>query len=109
MTTATSSASFEDTRVAKYQILYWKDIPSVVEASDASGTVKLQLSDRFQMLIDSVAMRLGMAGTDEYLDQWEHGEEEDRPGTAREVADAVAKEMEDRFSEFRDRGLGAGS
>jgi Virulence factor len=104
-----SSACSEDPRVAKYQILYWKDIPSVVEATDDTGTVKRQLSDRFQMLIDSVAMRLGMAGTDAYLDQWEHGDEENRPGTPREVADAVAKELEDRFAEFRDSGLGPGN
>lgn len=92
--------------MAKYQVLYWKDIPSVVEATDASGSAKVQLSDRFQALIDAVAMRLGMAGTDAYLDQWEHGDEQERGGTAREVADAVVEELEGRFEEFRSRGLG---
>lgn len=95
--------------MATYHLLSWKDIPSVVEARDGNGTVKVQLSDRFQTLIDAVAMRLGMAGTDAYLDQWEHGDEEDRPGTAREVAEAVAKELEDRFAEFRNRSLGTGN
>ena len=60
--------------MATYQVLYWKDIPSVVEATDTDGSVKVQLSDRFQMLIDAVAMQLGMAGTDAYLEQWEHGD-----------------------------------
>lgn len=92
--------------MAKYQVLYWKDIPSVVEATDASGSAKVQLSDRFQALIDAVAMRLGMAGTDAYLDQWEHGDEQERGGGAREVADAVVEELEGRFEEFRSRGLG---
>jgi Virulence factor len=92
--------------VAKYQVLYWKDIPSVVEASDGSGTAKVQLSDRFQVLIDAVAMRLGLAGTDAYLDQWEHGDEEERPGSPGDVANAVAQELEAKFSEFRQRGLG---
>lgn len=92
--------------MAKYHILYWKDIPAVVEANDGMDSVKLQLSDRFQLLIDSVAMHLGLAGTDEYLDQWEHGDEQEMRGTAREVADAVVKELEDRFAEFRARGLG---
>lgn len=92
--------------MAKYQVLYWKDIPSVVEATDASGSAKVQLSDRFQALIDAVAMRLGLAGTDAYLDQWEHGDEQERGGTAREVADAVVGELEGRFEEFRSRGLG---
>lgn len=61
--------------MARYQILYWKEVPSVVEARDETGTVKLQLGDRFQGLIDAVAMRLGLAGTEEYLDQWDHGQE----------------------------------
>lgn len=92
--------------MATYQVLSWKDIPSVVEATDANGTVKIQLSDRFQALIDAVAMRLGMAGTDAYLEQWEHGDEETRDGSAREVAETVAAELEERFAEFLDRGLG---
>lgn len=91
--------------MAKYQVLYWKDIPSVVEATDASGSAKVQLSERFQLLIDTVAMRLGLAGTDEYLDQWEHGEEQERPGSSQDVAKAVAQEFESKFTEFRDRGL----
>jgi hypothetical protein len=93
--------------VARVRILRWKDIPSVVEATDADGTVKLQLSERFQALIDSVAMHLGLSGTDDYLDQWELGDEEERPGPAREVAEALVRELEGRFGEFRDRGLGA--
>lgn len=92
--------------MAKYQILYWKDVPSMVEASDATDSAKVQLSERFQALIDAVAMRLGLDGTDEYLEQWDHGDEQERPGSARDVADAVARELEDRFGEFRDRGLG---
>ena len=92
--------------MAKYTILYWKDIPSVVEASDATDSAKVQLSERFQALIDSVAMKLGLDGTDAYLEQWDHGDEEERAGSAREVADAVARELEAKFGEFRDRGLG---
>ena len=92
--------------MAKYTILYWKDIPSVVEASDATDSAKVQLSERFQVLIDSVAMKLGLDSTDEYLEQWDHGDEQERAGSAREVADAVARELEAKFGDFRDRGLG---
>lgn len=94
--------------MARHQILYWNEIPSVVEARDETGTVKLQLSDWFQGLIDTVAMRLGLAGIDEYLDQWHPGQEEARSGSAREVAQSVATGLESRFAEFRDRGLGQG-
>ncbi len=92
--------------MAKYTILYWKDIPSVVEASDAADSAKVQLSERFPVLIDAVAMKLGLDGTDESLEQWDHGDEQERPGNAREVADAVARELEEKFAEYRARGLG---
>lgn len=92
--------------MANYKIVYWKDIPSVVQASEGSEKLKMELSERFQTLIDAVAMRLGLVGTDEYLDQWHHGDEEYRPGSAREVAQAVAEELESRFDEFRRSGLG---
>jgi hypothetical protein len=49
---------------------------------------------------------LGLAGTDAYLDQWEHGEEEERPGSPSDVAKAVAQELEAKFAAFRERGLG---
>ena len=92
--------------MAKYQILYWKDIPSVVEASDATDSAKVQLSERFQVLIDAVAMKLGLDGTDEYLEQWDHGDEQERAGSARDVADAVARELEQKYGEYRAQGLG---
>jgi len=43
--------------VAKCSVLSWQEIPSLVEARDASGTHKVQLSDRFQELIDMVLNR----------------------------------------------------
>ena len=65
-----------------------------------ADSVTLELSERFQMLIDSVAMQHGLHGSDEYLDSWARGEPLERPGTAREVADAVAAELEARFPDF---------
>ncbi len=105
--TATSSGSSEGKRrVAKYRILYWKDIPSVVEATAGGDSAEVQLSERFQALIDAVAMKLGLDGSDEYLEQWDRGHEQERAGSASDVADAVARELEGKFGEFRDRGLG---
>ena len=86
--------------MASYQIIAWKNVPAMVEARDSSETVTRQLSDRFQQLIDSVAMRLGLQDQDAYLDLWSRGAAQERTGTAAEVADAVAAELEARFPEF---------
>jgi hypothetical protein len=86
--------------MASYQIIAWNDVPAMVEARDDSETVTRQLSDRFQQLIDSAAMRLGVSGQDAYLDMWGRGDVQERSGSASEVADAVVAELEARFSEF---------
>lgn len=86
--------------MAKYEILYWQELPSLVEASDENGTHKIQLSERFQALIDHVAMEKGLAGTDAYLEEWTRGDPLERDGTAEEVANAVAEELEAGFSEL---------
>jgi hypothetical protein len=92
--------------VATYQIIAWKDIPAVVEAHDGTETVTRELSDRFQALIDSVAMQFGLQDGDAYLEQWTRGAARERPGTAREVAEAIAAELEGRFPEFIGRAFG---
>ncbi len=87
--------------MAKVTILYWQDIPSVVEARDEQGVHKELLSERFQELIDLVAMKKKLAGTDEYLMQWSKGKPYEVDGTAVEAATAVRDEFEARYKEIR--------
>ncbi len=94
--------------MAQYKISYWRDIPSQVDAFEGEEYVRRPLSERFQALIDSAAMKLGMAGTDDYLEQWSVGPVLTREGNPKEVAEAVAQEQEARFAELRDRALGRG-
>jgi hypothetical protein len=91
--------------LAVYQIIAWRDLPAMVEARDEAETVTRQLSDRFQQLIDSVAMQLGLHD-DAYLDLWARGDVQERPGTAAEVAEAVVAELEARFPEVVSRAFG---
>ena len=84
--------------MATYRIIAWKGIPASVEAQDGTDSVTVQLSERFQALIDSVAMQLGVHD-DAYLEHWGATDGE-RPGTARDVSAAIAAELEDRFPEF---------
>jgi len=79
--------------MATYKILYWQQIPSQVRAEDDQDDCTVPLPEPFMARIDQVAMRTGMAGTDGYLEQWRWSEEEERPGSAREVAEAVAAEL----------------
>lgn len=86
--------------MASYRIVYWHQIPSVVEARDREGNRhKEQLSSRFQELIDSVAMRKKIVGTDAYLEGWRRSRPKEREGLASEVARAVASEMEATFDQ----------
>ncbi len=86
--------------MATYHVIAWRNIPATVEAGDGAETVTRQLSERFQMLIDSVAMQLGLHGSEAYIEQWERSEAKERSGSAQEVADAVAADLEARFTEF---------
>jgi hypothetical protein len=91
--------------MAAYNILYWQDIPSVIEAKDGSAIHKIQLSQRFQELIDAVAMRKGLAGTDAYLEEWRRGEPVERDGSAEQVANAVREELEAQFEALKASAL----
>jgi hypothetical protein len=86
--------------VARWEIVAWREIPAMVEVRDAAGQVTLSLSDKFQSLIDSVAMQLGMQDEAAYLEQWARLPGGERPGSAREVGEAVVAELEERFPEY---------
>jgi cvfA/B/C family virulence factor len=93
--------------MAKVQVLYWQEIPSVVEAREGRDLHKVQLSQRFQELIDLVAMRKGLNDSDAYLEQWAKGPPETRGGDAKAAAEAVAGEIEAKYEEIRTTQLAA--
>jgi cvfA/B/C family virulence factor len=86
--------------MARYRIIQWRDLPSLVEAEDGGATVRVPLSQRFQDLIDAVAMREGATETDAYLEGWTSGPESERPGDAEAVARQVADELEAGFPDL---------
>ena len=87
--------------MAKIVIVCWQDIPSLVEARDGASVAKEPLSARFQELIDIVAMRKKLTGSDAYLEQWNRRKDGERPGGVNEVASAVAAEIEGRYDDIR--------
>lgn len=91
--------------MAKYKILYWKGIPSQIRTTDENGRVNKQLPQRFQEAIDEAAMSLGKIGTDSYTDGFEWGDELEHPGTADEVAEAIANELDKKHPNVDWRSL----
>ena len=86
--------------MARYRILHWKEIPSLVEAFDGDLVARVPLSQRFQDLIDAVAVREGSTDTEAYLEGWGQGPDVDRAGDPNTVAEAVAAEIEASFPEL---------
>ena len=83
--------------MARYRIIQWRDLPSMVEATDGDQTVRVPLSQRFQDLIDAIAMREGATESEAYLEGWAPGPETERPGDPEVVARQVAAELEEGF------------
>ena len=79
--------------MVKYQILYWKHIPSQVKVfEEGKRPLSRQLPGRLAE-IDQLAMDLGLTGTDDYLNHWQWTEKKDREGSAEAVADALVAEL----------------
>jgi hypothetical protein len=83
--------------MALFQILSWQEIPSQIKAWDDFDDVKLDLGVRFTEKIDAAAQARGLAGTDDYLEQWQWSDEEERDGSAKEVAEGLKSELESKF------------
>lgn len=80
--------------MARYRILSWRDIPAQVQATDDTGTrANREMPAWFGQEIDRIAMREGLAGSDEYAAQFAWSKPAERAGTADEVVDAVMAEL----------------
>ena len=77
-----------------YKILYWQEVPTQIKAEDEADEVTLPLSPKFLERIDLLAAQRGLQKSDDYLAQWRWSDEEERQGSAQEVAEALASELE---------------
>ncbi len=77
-----------------YKILYWQEIPTQIKADDELEDVNVELDGKFMVQVDILAAKRGLQAADDYLAQWKWSEEEEREGSAREVAEAVKAELE---------------
>lgn len=86
--------------MAKYQILYWHDIPLQVKAQEGRTRASKPLSDRFQVAVDNASMDAGLTDTDEYLNLMQWGEPQEREGSPDEVATALVAELEAKYAKI---------
>jgi len=78
--------------MAKLTRIYWRDIPSQVTVKAGRKSAKVLLPDRFQVAIDSAAMRAGKGTADDYLEDWKQIHENvsgDLDALAKQAADAL--------------------
>ena len=80
--------------MAMYKILYWQEVPSQITADDGVDEITLAMPPRFMERIDLLAAKRKLQQADDYLAQWRWSEEEEREGSAEDVAAAVKAELE---------------
>ena len=92
--------------MATYKILYWQEVPSQIKAEDDADEASVLLDPTFQERIDRLATERGFQNSDDYLAQWHWSEEEERDGSAPEVAEAVKAELKrQKFFNLRQDGM----
>lgn len=79
--------------MAKYQVMYWKHIPSQVKAWDGETETKRMLPDYFQAAIDAYAMKDGSTEMEAYLEGWHWASIEERHGSPQDVLDSLIEEI----------------
>ena len=80
--------------VVRYQILYWRDLPSSIKAWDDFGEVKQDLPGKFADRIDAEAQKLGLTSGDAYTAELKWGDELERPGAPEDVVKALIQELD---------------
>jgi Virulence factor len=84
--------------MAQVKIMYWKEIPYAVRATDGTDRASRQLPNEFQEAVDAAAMFDGDTAAEAYQAGFRWGPAEERPGTAAAAADAVVAEIVAAFT-----------
>jgi len=87
--------------MAQVRVMYWKEIPYAVRATDDAGQVSRQLPSEFNEAIDQMAMNDGDTEAAAYQAGFRWAAPEERPGSAAAAADAVVAEIIKDYSQER--------
>lgn len=91
--------------MSKIVLISWQEIPSLVEAKAGRKRHKVQLSEPFQELIDLIAMKRGLDGSDDYLLHWNRTSLDDSELEPEAAAEAVATEIEATYEAVKSAAL----
>jgi len=83
--------------MALYQILYWQDIPSQIKVWDDFDEVKVELSNKFMIMIDQKAKEKKLTDAEDYLNQWKWSDEMEIEGDVEDVAEKIKNDLENKF------------
>ncbi len=93
--------------MTKTFVLFWQDIPTVIEARDSTGIEKVELSKRFSELVDLIAMKKGLIGTDDYLKNWKKNKFPNSTKTAKQTVLEMSKYYESKYEDIKMKSLNA--
>ena len=80
--------------MSTYRVLGWRGIPTQVEVTGADGSLhKRPMARWFMQEISRITMREGLAGTDDYLEEFGWTEPVSRDGDPEAVLDALITEQ----------------
>lgn len=82
----------------KYQIIYWRDIPSQIKGKVGRKRLSQPLTDRFLQTIDAAAMKSGDTDTDVYLQQWRQTEWMPTEGDPKTFLSELAAKIEEEYT-----------
>lgn len=85
--------------MSEYQIMRWREIPSMVVARSGETTIKIMLASRFQEAIDEAAMRMGEIDADAYTSGWNRDPWVETEGAPDVIAARIVEELESELSE----------
>ena len=83
---------------AELTVIWWRDIPAQVVAKSGRTAARVQLTSRFQEAIDMAATRVGLIGTDDYLNEW-HRETRDCGDDLDAEAAVEAERLESSYTD----------
>ena len=87
--------------MSEYQIMRWREIPSMVVARSGETTIKIMLASRFQEAIDEAAMRLGEIDADAYTAGWNRDPWTPSDEVPAALAARITAALEEEFSESK--------